>query len=236
MSDELGSTTADTSPRVWFVVLTSIFSFGCIFMPWYGLIDSSSYKNFAHWLSIYGDHMSFEGGEIWEFWAVANSILATLFLQMASKGRGEVWTAIISGALSIWALGALGFHHLTIIGLRHGVAYGVLLTISVVGYTLSDFLLWAHGGLKKAEFVEIFYFVDVPVLIGFVMFFCRLPLAQRGHDGNFTGGAVTFQLILSNIILVLIRSRITEHPNYFGKLKTRLVSLEGKIGRALSII
>lgn len=81
-----------------------------------------------------------------------------------------------------------------------------LIALGTFFMLLIDFVLWKKGGDRdeRMRSRQSFWIADVPVFMAFVVLLvCLLRDKDNEHPDAFFGGAVSFQLVLSNILFIV---------------------------------
>jgi len=144
---------------------------------------------------------------VWDIWAVIQTF-ALSFLIIVQTNKKSLVLLTILGVLS-GGIAVLVFHDIPI-------RYLFGIWISMVVYSVSDWLLWRSQEINTFEFFALWHYVDVPTVAGLTLLIIYERVIGWLHDARhtptesiFLSGAIAFQLIFGNVIIVLTKTGVT---------------------------
>lgn len=152
---------------------------------------------------------------VWDIWAIIQTFLLSLLILLQTNQKWLVVITIV-GVLS-GGTAVVFFHDMPLI-------YLIGLWLSVAAYSLSDVLLWRSKEIDTFEYFALWHYVDVPTLLGLGLLIAYQGTIAWLHDATptaaeriFLSGAIAFQLMFGNVIIVLTKTGITNRR--FNKLR-----------------
>ncbi|HSY52325.1 MAG TPA: hypothetical protein VLC46_26215 [Thermoanaerobaculia bacterium] len=154
---------------------------------------------------------------VWDIWAVIQTFLLSALIIIQTKQKVLVLITIL-GAL-VGGIAVVFFHDIPLYYL-----IGILLSVAI--YWLTDVLLWRAHEIDTFEYFALFHYVDVPTLLGLGLLILYQGTIAWLHDTIptaeeriFLSGAIAFQLMFGNGIIVLTKMGITNRR--FIRLRQR---------------
>lgn len=141
--------------------------------------------------------------EIWELYGVLQAVAVSvlLFFEIPDDRQGIKYPVLICPLIVVLAASAafsLGKHWMT--------AYQLLVIALAFGFCLEDQLL---KKLDEPSAKDIFWLVDVPVIASLLVVTWYVGFGVNNiDDAHFFSGAIAFQFIMGNFLLVTIRTRL----------------------------
>jgi hypothetical protein len=154
---------------------------------------------------------------VWDIWAIIQTFVLSLLILLQTNQK---WLVVITicGVLS-GGIAVVFFHDVPLIYL-----FGIW--VSVAAYSLSDVLLWRAQEIDTFEFFALWHYVDVPTLLGLGLLLLYQGTIAWLHETPpiaaeriFLSGAIAFQLMFGNVIIVLTKTGITNRR--FIRLRRR---------------
>jgi len=144
---------------------------------------------------------TFNQHQIWELWAIiqATAISVLLFFEIPEKQGIRV---AIAGSFLI-ALTSVGAIHA--LGTAAKSSYQVLLIMIAVLMLCEDFYLHKKFAAPSAK--DIIIFIDIPVFVSLVIVNLYVSFPVRAEHEPFLSGAVAFELVMANLVIVIVRTR-----------------------------
>ena len=153
---------------------------------------------------------------VWDIWAIIQTFLLSLLILLQTNQK---WLVIITicGVLS-GGIAVVFFHDVPLY-------YLIGLWLSVAAYSLSDVLLWRSQEIDTFEFFALWHYVDLPTLLGLGLLFGYQGTIAWLHDQApivtervFLSGAIAFQLMFGNVIIVLTKTGLTRSRRFMRLL------------------
>lgn len=154
---------------------------------------------------------------VWDIWAIIQTFLLSLLILLQTNQK---WLVVITliGVLS-GGIAVVFFHDVPLF-------YLVGIWLSVAAYSLSDVLLSRAHEIDTFEYFALLHYVDVPTLLGLGLLILYQGTIAWLHDTIpteaeriFLSGAIAFQLMFGNVIIVLTKTGTTNRR--FIKLRRR---------------
>jgi hypothetical protein len=152
----------------------------------------------------FSNQFGYSRHEIWELFGVLQAVAVSvlLFFEIPDDKTSTKYPVMVCGLLVVlggFAAYCLGAHQLGL--------YQILLILLSGGFLIEDWLL-RKKNLDERSAKDILYLVDLPVLVSLAILTWYVRIPVRGDDAHFFSGAIAFQFIMGNVLLVTIRTRV----------------------------
>lgn len=194
---------------------------GALLIFCFGFGDNWSWMK---WLVKYilGTQTQISPAESWELGAISWSLLfgAYYYSTFPFVGKDRLNKAVAAllslGTVLLCWMGARSLHNPS--------SASHFRIVSAIGFLfcLTDFILfWYHQGDRRRMFLESLWVADAPMVAGLTTLLLfqiyHREYGARGEMETFLAGAISFQLIVSNVIFILcqfgVLRRIWEHAD-----------------------
>lgn len=151
--------------------------------------------------------VSLSPSESWELGAISWSLLFGIYYYftfpfLPKDHLNRVLLAVLSiGTVTLCGAAAYSLHNHSVIHFRYVSAIGFL-------FCVTDFVLfWWHQGDRRKMFLESLWVADAPMIAGLATLLTfqiyHRNYGTGGEMQTFLAGAISFQLIVSNVVFIL---------------------------------
>jgi hypothetical protein len=143
--------------------------------------------------------------ESWELGAITWSLLFGgyyyLTFPFLPRDRINRLVLLLLSLGTVTLCGAAGY------SIHSPMHFVFVLAIGIL-FCMTDFILfWWHSGIRRKMFLETLWVADAPMISGLLTLFCfqiyHRHLARTVEMEVFLAGAISFQLIVSNVVFIL---------------------------------